>query len=100
MYNFFSGFFYVVSFMASKLPRSTLSLKQFLKRQEVLQLYRDCLKTIYKIDDPVDKKYFLNWARDEFQKFKRETSEESINYHIARGKKSLKDLSTALRLSK
>ena len=86
--------------MASKIPKSTLTLKQFLKRQEILKLYRDTLKVIYKIDNSSDQQYFLSWARKEFRKYRSETSEENINFHIARGKKSLKDLSTALNLSK
>ena len=86
--------------MASKIPQSTLSLKQFMKRQEVLKLYRETLKTIRKIDRPEDKQYFLHWARKEFREYKHETSEETINFHIKRAKKSLKDLSLAVNISK
>ena len=86
--------------MAKKLPLLTLNLKQFMKRREVLQLYRECLTTIKKIDNTSDQLYFWNWARDDFRKYKNETNEETINYHIARARKFLKDLSTTLQLSK
>ena len=86
--------------MACKIPKSALNLKQFIKRQEVLKLYQQIIHTIRKIEEPQDRTYFLNWAREEFRKHKHEAEEESIDFHIRRAKKSLKDLSTSLKLSK
>ena len=86
--------------MATKIPKSALSLKQFLKRQEVLKLYREIIRSIRKIEEPEDRNYFFKWTQEEFRKYQNETNEESIDYHITRAKKSLKDLCAALNLSK
>lgn len=52
-----------------------ISFFQFILRSEVLKLYRDILRTIYKIPDPKDRKDMLQWVRQDFQKNKTETDQ-------------------------
>ncbi|XP_076814615.1 LYR motif-containing protein 2-like [Clavelina lepadiformis] len=86
--------------MASRIPTAVPSLKQFLKRQEVLGLYRDIIRAINNFDNKSDKNYFLAWTREEFKKYKYETDGDVINFQIARARKTLKDLSVSMNLSK
>lgn len=79
---------------------NALTLKQFMKRREVLSLYKDILKTINKIENKEDKKYLLNWVRTDFKKNKFVSDAEVINSEITRGKLTLKELSSAISLSK
>lgn len=65
-----------------------------MKRSEVLKLYKDTMKAINKIDNELDREYMKNWAREEYKSNKSipVTDEESINYFINHGKKSLAKL--------
>ena len=74
--------------------RKILTLKQFMKRSEVIKLYKDTMKAINKIDNEVDREYMKSWARQEYKNNKSipVTDEESINYFINHGKKSLAKL--------
>jgi len=85
--------------MASKLPAGTLTLKQFIKRKEVLKLYKDILFSIQKLDCDSDKVYFSKWVREEFRKYKHEQNEDVINYHIRRGKNELKQLQAGVGIN-
>uniref|UniRef100_A0A673U7P5 LYR motif-containing protein 2 n=1 Tax=Suricata suricatta TaxID=37032 RepID=A0A673U7P5_SURSU len=62
---------------ASRLPPVTLTLKQFLRRQQVLLLYRRILQTIRQVPNDSDRKYLKDWAREEFQRNKSATEEAS-----------------------
>ena len=51
-------------------PSSCISLFQFMIRQQVLKLYRQILRTVYKIQDDASRKELLEWARHDFRKYK------------------------------
>ncbi|CAG9562671.1 unnamed protein product [Danaus chrysippus] len=85
--------------MASKLPKTTLNLKQFLMRQEVLKLYRDIFKTLRKVPDEKTRLELRDWARIDFRNNKHHTDETVIKSMLHYGKKSLKDLQRTLALS-
>jgi len=84
------------------LPRNALTLKQFIKRTEVLKAYKDLLRAINNIEDKSDRSYMKKWARDEFQSKKNipNTDEESINYHLQLAQKWLKQLTVSQNMSK
>uniref|UniRef100_A0A2K5PXH2 LYR motif-containing protein 2 n=1 Tax=Cebus imitator TaxID=2715852 RepID=A0A2K5PXH2_CEBIM len=62
---------------ASRLPPATLTLKQFIRRQQVLLLYRRILQTIRQVPNDSDRKYLKDWAREEFKRNKSATEEAS-----------------------
>ncbi|KPJ16111.1 LYR motif-containing protein 2 [Papilio machaon] len=86
--------------MTSKLPKTTLNLKQFLLRQEVLKLYRDIFRTLRKISDENTRSELKEWARSDFRNNKHHTDETAIKSMLYYGRKSLKDLERSLALSK
>ncbi|XP_046977862.1 LYR motif-containing protein 2 [Vanessa cardui] len=85
--------------MASKLPKATLNLKQFLLRQEVLKLYRDIFRTIRKVADENTRLELKEWARSDFKNNKHHSDETTIKSMLYYGRKSLKDLQKSLALS-
>uniref|UniRef100_A0A663DVK9 LYR motif-containing protein 2 n=1 Tax=Aquila chrysaetos chrysaetos TaxID=223781 RepID=A0A663DVK9_AQUCH len=60
---------------ASRLPPGALSLKQFLRRQQVLHLYRKILRAIRDVPAEADRHYLKDWAREEFRRNKDATEE-------------------------
>ncbi|KPI95875.1 LYR motif-containing protein 2 [Papilio xuthus] len=86
--------------MTSKLPKTTLNLKQFLLRQEVLKLYRDIFRTLRKISDESTRSELKDWARSDFRNNKHHRDETAIKSMLYYGRKSLKDLERSLALSK
>uniref|UniRef100_A0A8C6J9D5 LYR motif-containing protein 2 n=1 Tax=Melopsittacus undulatus TaxID=13146 RepID=A0A8C6J9D5_MELUD len=63
---------------ASRLPPGALNLKQFLRRQQVLQLYRKILRAIREVPAEADRRYLKDWAREEFRRNKDATDEVRI----------------------
>uniref|UniRef100_A0A7N5P3J4 LYR motif-containing protein 2 n=1 Tax=Ailuropoda melanoleuca TaxID=9646 RepID=A0A7N5P3J4_AILME len=61
----------------SRLPPATLTLKQFMRRQQVLLLYRRILQAIQEVPNDSDRKYLKDWAREEFKRNKSATEEAS-----------------------
>ncbi|XP_077366942.1 LYR motif-containing protein 2 isoform X2 [Festucalex cinctus] len=59
----------------SRIPASALSLKQFLQRQNVLGIYRNMLRTIRHVPDETDRKYLIDWAREEFKRNRNATNQ-------------------------
>ncbi|KAM3957074.1 LYR motif-containing protein 2 [Aphomia sociella] len=86
--------------MTSKLPKATLSLKQFMLRQEVLKLYREVFRTIRLVSDNTTRKELKEWARTDFRNNMHHTDETTIKSMLYYGRKSLKDLQHSLALSK
>ncbi|KAL0830799.1 hypothetical protein ABMA28_002917 [Loxostege sticticalis] len=86
--------------MASKLPKTALSLKQFLMRQEVLKLYREIFRTIRLVPDETTRIELKEWARADFRNNMHHKDETAIKAMLYYGKKSLKDLQSSLALSK
>lgn len=50
-------------------------------RQQVLQLYRDILRSLRQVPDPEHKKYLVDWARQEFRQNKGETDEVGLKVY-------------------
>uniref|UniRef100_A0A803XLV9 LYR motif-containing protein 2 n=1 Tax=Meleagris gallopavo TaxID=9103 RepID=A0A803XLV9_MELGA len=64
----------------SRLPRRPAgcrltSILQFLRRQQVLQLYRRILRAIRDVPAEADRRHLQKWAREEFQRNKGATEE-------------------------
>ncbi|KAM6467123.1 LYR motif-containing protein 2 isoform 1-T1 [Liasis olivaceus] len=111
---------------ASRLPPTALSLKQkeqmarllsydkkvrgplfvsfhglqFLRRQQVLQLYRKILRTIRQVPSEADRRYMRDWAREDFKRNKEATDEDTIKMMITQGNLQLQELERTLKLAK
>ncbi|XP_034264873.1 LYR motif-containing protein 2 [Pantherophis guttatus] len=85
---------------ATRLPPTALSLKQFLRRQQVLQLYRKILRTIRQIPNEADRCYMRDWAREDFKRNKETTDEDTIKMMITHGNLQLQELERTLKLAK
>ncbi|NXJ95878.1 LYRM2 protein, partial [Corythaixoides concolor] len=85
---------------ASRLPPSALTLKQFLRRQQVLQLYRKILRAIREVPAEADRRYLKDWAREEFRRNKDATEEDAIRMMITQGNMQLQELQRTLKLAK
>ncbi|KAF4794681.1 LYR motif-containing protein 2 [Turdus rufiventris] len=58
--------------------QTSLSPCQFLRRQQVLQLYRKILRAIREVPAEQDRRYLKDWAREEFKRNKDATEEVRI----------------------
>ncbi|KAJ7398224.1 LYR motif-containing protein 2 [Pitangus sulphuratus] len=58
--------------------QTSLSSPQFLRRQQVLQLYRKILRAIREVPAEQDRRYLRDWAREEFKRNKDATEEVRI----------------------
>ncbi|XP_005362004.1 LYR motif-containing protein 2 isoform X4 [Microtus ochrogaster] len=73
---------------SSCLPPGVLTLKQFMRRQQVLLLYRKIFRAIRQVPSEADRKYLQDWAREEFKRNKSATEEvfcfnpPSSTYHL------------------
>lgn len=85
---------------ASRLPSATLTLKQFMRRQQVLLLYRRILQAIRQVPNDSDRKYLQDWAREEFKRNKSATEEDTIRMMITQGNIQLKELEKTLAFAK
>ncbi|XP_034965286.1 LYR motif-containing protein 2 [Zootoca vivipara] len=85
---------------SSRLPPTALTLKQFLRRQQVLQLYRKILKAIRQVPNETDRHYLRDWAREDFKRNKSATDEDTIRMMITQGNLQLEELERTLKLAK
>ncbi|XP_030303967.1 LYR motif-containing protein 2 [Calypte anna] len=85
---------------AGRLPPSALTLKQFLRRQQVLQLYRKILRAVRQVPAEADRQYLKDWARAEFRRNKDATEEDAIRMMITQGNMQLQELERTLKLAK
>ncbi|XP_065587228.1 LYR motif-containing protein 2 [Cyrtonyx montezumae] len=85
---------------ASRLPPAALTLRQFLRRQQVLQLYRRILRAIRDVPSEADRHHLQEWAREEFRRNKDATEEDAIRMMITQGHMQLRELQRALKLAK
>lgn len=76
------------------------TLRQFLIRAEVLKLYRQILRTLKNVQDSGQKKELLEWARHDFRSNAKLTDEAAIKMMITYGKRTLKEVGSAINLSK
>nr|XP_037847440.1 LYR motif-containing protein 2-like [Chlorocebus sabaeus] len=80
----------------SHLPPATLTLKQFIRRRQVLLLYRRIFQTIQQVPNDSDRKYLKDWAREEFKRIQ----EDTIRMMITQGNMQLQELEKTLALAK
>ncbi|XP_027310696.1 LYR motif-containing protein 2 [Anas platyrhynchos] len=85
---------------AGRLPPGALTLKQFLRRQQVLQLYRRILRALRDVPAEADRRYLQEWAREEFRRNKDATEEDAIRMMITQGNMQLQELQRTLKLAK
>lgn len=74
--------------------------EQFMRRQQVLLLYRKILRAIRQVPSDSDRKYLQDWAREEFKRNKSATEEDTIRMMITQGNMQLKELERTLALAK
>ncbi|XP_069075667.1 LYR motif-containing protein 2-like isoform X2 [Pleurodeles waltl] len=86
--------------VTSRLPPAALTLKQFLRRQQVLGLYRKILQTTRQIPNEADRRYVKEWAREEFKRNKDATDEAVIRMMVTQGTMQLQELERSLQLAK
>ncbi|XP_008939978.1 PREDICTED: LYR motif-containing protein 2 [Merops nubicus] len=79
---------------------TSLSASQFLRRQQVLQLYRKILRAIREVPAEADRRYLQDWAREEFRRNKDATEEDAIRMMITQGNMQLQELQRTLKLAK
>ncbi|KAL7987900.1 hypothetical protein Chor_006819, partial [Crotalus horridus] len=94
----------------------------FLRRQQVLQLYRKILRTIRQIPNEADRRYMRDWAREDFKRNKEATDEarqfskcdepehyscmtflllqDTVKMMITQGNLQLQELERTLKLAK
>ncbi|XP_078535174.1 LYR motif-containing protein 2 [Lissotriton helveticus] len=87
------------SMVTSRLAPAALTLKQFLRRQQVLGLYRKILQTARQIPNEVDRQYVKEWAREEFKRNKDATDEVVIRMMVTQGTMQLQELERSLQLA-
>lgn len=73
--------------------------KEFMRRQQVLLLYRKILRAIRQVPSDSDRKYLQDWAREEFKRNKSATEEDTIRMMITQGNMQLKELERTLALA-
>ncbi|NXD15579.1 LYRM2 protein, partial [Nothocercus nigrocapillus] len=74
--------------------------RQFLRRQQVLQLYRKILRAIREVPAAADRRYLTDWARAEFRRNRDATEEDAIRMMITQGNMQLQELQRTLKLAK
>eukprot|EP00794_Sanderia_malayensis_P000535 gene534-1188_t len=91
-----------------RLPSNVLDFKQFLLRKQVLSFYREVLKVIREETSTENRKQLKDWARYEFESKKNLTDYvkalsviiDSIKMQLSKGKLTLKELSSAIKMAK
>lgn len=79
----------------------TLTLKQFMLRQEVLKLYRSFLRTANQLPDPKQRSDIVDWVRSDF-KANRHISpqnDDQIKSLLYNGQKMLQELKQSMDLA-
>ncbi|XP_061225764.1 LYR motif-containing protein 2 isoform X1 [Neopsephotus bourkii] len=79
---------------------TSLFPSQFLRRQQVLQLYRKILRAIREVPAEADRRYLKDWAREDFRRNKDATDEDAIRMMITQGNMQLQELQRTLKLAK
>nr|CAH0111162.1 unnamed protein product [Daphnia galeata] len=82
--------------MSSRIPKKVLTLKQFMLRQEVLNLYREVLRTAQKLDGD-QKSEIIKWARSDFETHRSQTNEETIRGLLINGRQMVKELQSTIK---
>eukprot|EP01135_Chromosphaera_perkinsii_P005159 Nk52_evm7s319 gene=Nk52_evmTU7s319 len=83
-----------------KLSEKIPSLKEFMVRREVLQLYRDVFRATRKVPDEKSKAYLRKWARDDIERYRNVDDKHKIRHLLFEGRKALDELIVSMRLVK
>ncbi|NXL92897.1 LYRM2 protein, partial [Alectura lathami] len=75
-------------------------LPQFVRRQQVLGLYRAVLRALRDVPGEAERRHLRDWAREEFRRNKGATEEDAIRMMITQGNMQLRELQRTLRLAK
>ncbi|XP_018332389.1 LYR motif-containing protein 2 [Agrilus planipennis] len=86
--------------MMSKSPKHVYSLKHFILKGEVKNLYRQFLKTARQVPDKNYRDELKKWIQTDFRNNANTTDEYAIKMLIQNGKKSLQQLKISLNLAK
>lgn len=80
----------------------TLTLKQFMLRQEVLKLYRTFFRTLRQLPDKSQQKDIAHWIRTDFKANKNidVSQEDKIKSLLYQGQKMLNELKNNVEFSK
>ena len=82
------------------MERPLLTLRQFIRRQQTLCLYRDVLRAIREIDDIRYKREVKEWVHEEFKKWKYTKDEDVIHMLLSQGRIALRELKTSIEMAK
>jgi len=82
--------------------RSALTLKQFMRRQDVLKLYRTFFRTLKQLPDKGQQTEVAHWVRTDFKANKNidNSEEDRIKALIYQGQKMLNELKNNVEFSK
>jgi len=83
----------------SKITKPTLTLRQFMLRQEVLKLYREIFRAIRQVPDKSSQLDLKQWTRSDFRSNMHHTEELAIKMLMQQGRRSLTALQNSLHLS-
>ncbi|XP_041351986.1 LYR motif-containing protein 2-like [Gigantopelta aegis] len=78
----------------------SMSLKRFIRRSEVLKLYRDILRTLKQVSNEEYRQELKKWARRDFENSRHQDDEEAIKMLLTKGRMQLKELTRTLQLSR
>ncbi|XP_044259771.1 LYR motif-containing protein 2 [Tribolium madens] len=84
----------------SQFAKPVLSLKHFILKQEVKNLYRKIFRAIKQVPDPAHRQELKEWARRDFRSNAQHTDEITIKMYIKYGERCLKELETTISLAK
>ena len=83
-------------------PRTTLTLKQFMLRQEVIKLYRTFFRTLRQLPDQDQQREVAQWVRTDFKSNKNidPSQDDRIKALLYQGQKMLNELKNNVEFSK
>ncbi|RZC39936.1 Complex1 LYR 1 domain containing protein [Asbolus verrucosus] len=84
----------------SKAAKPVLSLKHFILKQEVKNLYRRIFRAIKHVHDPQHRQELKEWVRTDFRANAHHVDETTIKMYIKYGERCLKELENTIHLSK
>ena len=82
--------------------RTTLTLKQFMLRQEVIKLYRTFFRTLRQLPDKDQQREVAQWVRSDFKTNKNidPSQDDRIKALLYQGQKMLNELKNNVEFSK
>ncbi|EPQ60866.1 hypothetical protein GLOTRDRAFT_102567 [Gloeophyllum trabeum ATCC 11539] len=76
-----------------------LTLKHFILKHRVLNLYRQAIRSVRSIPDPQARKETVAWIRAEFERNKHLTDVPTIEDRLASGRRDLRRILPTMHLS-